>query len=161
MPAICCSWDRRIKNARRRFKVLSDFDGKAVLDRETGLVWERAPNKETVAWSTARLLCAQKAVGERGGWRLPAFDELASLVAPTVADPAVPRIPAGHPFLNVQPGMYWTATLFAEEPGFAMAVNFGFVAGSDAPIGVTDANTAGGLYHIWAVRGGSPHLSSY
>ncbi len=161
MADICCSWDRRIDSAPRRFKLLSDFNDKAVLDRETGLVWEREPAKKTVAWPNARLICAQKAVGNRGGWRLPAFNELASLVDPAVTDPALPRIPAGHRFLNVQPGMYWTATLFAEEPGFALAVNFGFVAGSDAPIGVTDANIAGGLYYAWAVRGSSPALSSY
>ena len=161
MPTISCSWDRRINSAPRRFKLLSDFNDKVVLDKETGLVWEREPIDKKVAWPNARLLCAQKAVGERGGWRLPAFNELASLVDPAVIDPAVPRVPAGHPFLNVQPATYWTATLFAEEPGFAMAVNFGFAAGSDAPIGVTDANTAGGLYHVWAVRGGSPALNSY
>jgi len=57
--------------------------------------------------------------------------------------------------------MYWTATAFAEQPGFAIAVNFSFVTGSDAPIGVTDANVAGGLYHVWAVRGGHPGLDSY
>ena len=161
MPTICCSWDRRINNARRRFKLLSDFKDKAVLDRETGLVWERQPSNQTFAWPNARLFCAQKAVGERGGWRLPAFNELASLVDPTITDPGVPRVQAGHPFLNVQPAMYWTATVFVEQPGFAIAVNFSFVAGSDAPIGVTDANVAGGLYHVWAVRGGTPGLDSY
>jgi len=173
MPTICCSWERRINNARRRFKLLSDFKDNAVLDRETGLVWERQPGNQTFAWPNARLHCAQKAVGERGGWRLPAFNErfrqislsepneLASLVDPTITDPAVPRVPAGHPFLNVQPAMYWTATVFVEQPGFAIAVNFSFVAGSDAPIGVTDANVAGGLYHVWAVRGGSPGVDSY
>ena len=143
MPTICCSWDRRINNAQRRFKLLSDFSDKAVLDRETGLVWERQPSNQTFAWPNARL------------------NELASLVDPTITDPGVPRVQAGHPFLNVQPGMYWTATLFAEQPGFAMAVNFLFVAGSDAPIGVTDANVAGGLYHVWAVRGGTPGVDSY
>ena len=161
MSTSCCSWDKKINDAQRRFQVLSDFNDKAVLDKETGLVWEREPAIQTFAWPNARLLCAQKAVGERGGWRLPAFSEMASLVDPTVIDSAVPRVPAGHPFLNVKPGMYWTATLFAEEPGFALAVNFAFVAGSDAAMGVTDANIAGGQYYVWAVRGGSPALNSY
>ena len=114
MPTICCSWDRRINNARRRFKLLSDFKDNAVLDRER-LAWcgSASPSNQTFAWPNARLHCAQKTVGERGGWRLP---ELASLVDPSITDPAVPRVQAGHPFLNVQPAMYWTATVFAGQP---------------------------------------------
>ena len=66
MPTICCSWDRWINNAQRRFKLLSDFSGKAVMDRETGLVWERQPSNQTFAWPNTVL---QKAVGERGDRR--------------------------------------------------------------------------------------------
>ena len=155
------SWDRRIDKAQRRFKLLNEFNTEAVLDKETGLVWERSPNKNAVAWPNARLMCAQKAVGGRGGWRLPTFNELASLVDPAITDPTIPRLPAGHPFLDVQAASYWSATAFAHEPGFALMVNFMFVAGSDAPIGVNDANTSGGQYHVWAVRGGSPGPDSY
>jgi hypothetical protein len=155
------SWDRRIDNTKRRFKVLTEFDTAAVLDKETGLVWERRPSKEAVAWPNARLMCAQKAVGGRGGWRLPAFNELASLIDPAVTDPTMPRLPAGHPFLDVQPAAYWSATVFADEPGFALIVNLVFVSGSDAPIAVFDANASGGLYLLWAVRGGSPGPDSY
>ena len=35
------SWDDKIPNATQRFKVLSEFGGSAVLDKETQLVWER------------------------------------------------------------------------------------------------------------------------
>ena len=154
------SWDRRIDNAKRRFKLLNEFNIEAVLDKETGLVWERSPSKKAVAWPNARLICAQKAVGGRGGWRLPAFNELASLVDPAITDPTTPRLPAGHPFLDVQAASYWSATTFVDEPGFALIVKFVFVAGSDAPIGVNDANS-GGLFHVWAVRGGSSGPDSY
>ena len=100
MPTGSCSWDRRINSAQQRFKVLTEFNSEAVLDRETGLVWERRPSTDGMAWSMARLVCAQKAVGGRGGWRLPSFSELASFVDPSVTNPQVPRLPTGHPFLD-------------------------------------------------------------
>ncbi len=156
-----CSWDRRIDDVEDRFRVLTALNSEAVLDRETGLVWELSPSTETLAWPNARLFCAQKAVGGRGGWRLPAFTELSSLVDPSITDPLVPRLPAGHPFLNVQAGDYWSGTVFAEESGFTMVVNFSFVPGSDAPIGVGDANIAGAPKYVWAVRGGSAGPYAY
>jgi hypothetical protein len=155
------SWDRRIDKAQRRFKLLNEFNTEAVLDKETGLVWERKSSKNVVAWPNARLLCAQKAVGGRGGWRLPAFNELASLVDPAVTDPTIPRLQPGHPFLDVQAASYWSATTFVDQPGFCLIVDFAFVSGSDAPIGVNDANTSGGPKLVWAVRGGSPGPGSY
>src|SRR5690242_14422307 len=78
-----CSWNRKISNAQERFRVFSEFNNEAVLDRETGLVWERTPSTQTLQWPNARLLCAQKG-GGRDRWRLPAFNELSSLVDPAV-----------------------------------------------------------------------------
>jgi hypothetical protein len=161
MPTTNCSWDRRIDNAQQRFKLLGEFNNEAVLDRETGLVWERRPSTQPMPWPNARLFCAQKAVGGRGGWRLPAFNELATLVDPNVTSAAAPRLPAGHPFLDVQAAAYWSSTIFAEQPGFTVIVFFFFVAGSDAPIGVNDANINGGPHYAWAVRGGSPGPETY
>ena len=161
MPTGSCSWNRKIKSAKQRFKILTEFDSEAVLDQETGLVWERRPSTESMAWSTARLFCAQKAVGGRGGWRLPSFSELASLVDPSITSNS-PRLPIGHPFIDVQPDTYWSATLFAEQPGFALAVLFNFVGGGNAPILVTDANTGAGTAGLaWAVRGGSSGPETY
>ena len=99
MPTGNYSWDRKIKSAKQRFKILAEFNTDAVLDRETGLVWERKPSTQNMAWSNARLFCAQKAVGGRGGWRLPSFSELASLVDPSVTS-NFPRIPKGSPILR-------------------------------------------------------------
>jgi hypothetical protein len=152
----CCSWHRRINKAQDRFEVLQAFNDEAVLDRETGLVWERQPSNQFVAWPNARLICAQKAVGGRGGWRLPAFDELATLIDPAVT--VGPRLPAGHPFLNVQAADYWTVTIFSNQPGFTMAVSFQFSPGT---VGVSDANINGAPKPAWAVRGPSPGPSSY
>jgi hypothetical protein len=75
------SWNKVI-NTPDRFRVLSAFNGEAVLDKETGLVWERSPHTKPLDWDAAKQLCYRKNVGGRQGWRLPAIHELASLVDP-------------------------------------------------------------------------------
>ena len=72
------TWDRII-HGPARFKILSAFGGEAVLDKETGLVWEKAPSTDVSAWRNAVIGCANKIVGGRFGWRLPAIEELSSL----------------------------------------------------------------------------------
>lgn len=42
------SWDQKLP-AATRFVVLMDWNNEAVLDRETGLVWEQAPAGGTTA----------------------------------------------------------------------------------------------------------------
>lgn len=53
------SWDQTLP-ASTRFTVLSNFAGAAVLDRNTGLVWEKSPSND------ARFYCANGRVG--GPW---------------------------------------------------------------------------------------------
>ena len=62
---------------------------RAVLDRETGLVWERSPSMELTTWHVAHVRCNEfVTLGSRLGWRLPTVNELASLVDPGRSDPA-------------------------------------------------------------------------
>lgn len=95
------SWDQKLP-ASTRFVVLSDWNNNAVLDRETGLVWEKSPDATTHIWNQARFQCSSRTTGGRKGWRLPSVHELASLVDPSVAPPG-PTLPPGHPFLNLPP----------------------------------------------------------
>ena len=136
------SWDTRI-DGPNRFVVLKDFNDQAVLDRETGLVWERSPDPAPIAnWYGAYNTCLGKTIGGRWGWRLPAFEELASLVATTSA---IPTLPNQHPFNNV-PGEFLTATThLAAAPSFVLAINFGAHA-----IARDKANPG----RVWCVRGG-------
>ena len=62
------SWDQIITNVNQRFVVLSAFYDKAVLDKETQLVWLRSPLTEE-RFNDARGLCTQAGLGRRG-WRL-------------------------------------------------------------------------------------------
>ena len=88
------SWDQTLPSSTR-FIVLSNMNSDAVLDRETGLVWERAPDATTLSWPLAQTQCVTKTVSNRRGWRLPTIQELQSLVDPTQLNPT---LPAGHPF---------------------------------------------------------------
>ena len=128
-----------------RFLVLTNWDNEAVLDKETGLVWERSPALTTHTWSDARFQCTGRATGNRKGWRLPAIHELASLMHPSVASPGPTLLP-GHPFLTVQSADYWSATSSAEFPTSAWGVVF-----SIASVIIAD-KTFGS--HVWCVRGG-------
>src|SRR5437879_1723533 len=80
-----------------RFKCV--MGGAAVLDRETGLVWERSLSTNPFTRSSAQSHCNNLTVGNRKGWRLPAVQELVSLVDPSQSFLAPPP---GHPFKNVQ-----------------------------------------------------------
>jgi hypothetical protein len=103
------SWNRVI-NSPDRFRVLSDFGDAAVLDKETGLVWERRPTGGTPTWQGAHEACIGTIIGNRFGWRLPTIQELATLLDRTVRDGVHPALPHGHPFENVQAFWYWSAT---------------------------------------------------
>ena len=72
------AWDQTLPS-NARFIVLSNFGNAAVLDLETGLVWERSPNPTPANWGPAQTACRNKVVGNRFGWRLPAIQELMSL----------------------------------------------------------------------------------
>lgn len=137
-------WDQALP-AAQRFAILAAFNNDAVLDKNTGLVWEKSPATTAATWNEARFTCANKNVGNQKGWRLPAFAELASLVDPTVLPPG-PTLPPGHPFLNVQSANYWSASTFADLPSLAWDVHF-------LDGGVLFFNKTGTRL-AWCVRGG-------
>ena len=137
-------WDQ-VLPAAQRFIVLPAFNSDAVLDKETGLVWEKSPATTAGNSSNARSTCANKAVGGRKGWRLPSMPELASLVDPSVASPG-PTLPQGHPFLNIQPSNYWSASAHVENPTLTWGVGFG----TGNVLGVSKAFDN----RVWCVRGG-------
>jgi uncharacterized protein DUF1566 len=137
------AWDRKLP-ASLRFLVLTNWNNEAVLDKETGLVWERSP-AQTGSWSAARSQCTALTTGGRRGWRLPSFHELQSLIQPNVVAPG-PILPVGHPFINVTPTVYWSATIDAAHPNAAWYADF-------AANVVGSADVSGNM-GIWCVRGG-------
>ena len=141
------SWDQKLQCDTQatcpRFIVLSNWSSAAVLDRETGLVWEQSPDTNIHDWVGATFLCANNNVGGRKGWRLPSINELASLIDPSAVNPF---LPAGHPFTNVQSSLYWSATTVANVASSAWRVSLNG--------GSVGANDKASLLHAWCVRGG-------
>jgi len=145
------SWSKKITDASKRFETV--LDGSGVLDKETGLVWEKSPNTTTRTWSNAIYYAYNKTVGGRDGWRLPTVEELKSLVDRTQSNPA---LPSGHPFTNVQSNIYWSSTTVNHS-----AANYAWV------VHFNDGNVLNYYTHkdnnhyVWCVRGGHGHDAPY
>jgi hypothetical protein len=147
------SWDQTLPSSTR-FIVLSNFNSEAVLDRETGLVWERSPVSALgTGWFNAVSACESLIVANRLGWRLPSVQELASLVDPTQSNPA---LPPGNPFegiVGLFGSVYWTAATVEADATAGKAVDFS--AGSIIQIGKVPLPLPRSGARFWCVRGGS------
>ncbi len=143
------SWDQ-VLPASERFKLV--MGGAAVLDKETGLVWEQSPQATSRLWSDARADCEMRTVGGRRGWRLPSLHELTSLIDPNNTNPP---LPTSHPF-SIELTDYWSATTVYDspDPNIAWIVFFGS--------GFSYFFEESGLgANVWCVRGGQNHREAY
>jgi hypothetical protein len=139
------SWDQQLDVADR-FLVLVDWGNSAVLDRDTGLVWEAQPVTTMFGWMVAMQQCHGRLLGNRRGWRLPSYEELTSLLDATQSSPA---LPAGNPFIGIGANdVFWTATQDETASGLAYVV--GISSASTFEV-VSESDVA----RIWCVRGGS------
>lgn len=123
-----------------RFKcVMGDA---AILDLETGLVWEREPVISVLSWEAGISTCLARETGGRVAWRSPMVNELRSLVDPAETDPS---LPPGHPFV-VPASPFWTSTTDHADTGNGLAVEM-----NGGAIGVLAKNI--GVAFAWCVRG--------
>ena len=154
------SWDQKL-DPSVRFIVLANWNSEAVLDRETGIVWQRTPAGGSLfSWYTAgRNYCITAKIGGRMGWRLPTLQELMSIMEPALFGSPVnsdPPLTIGHPFLGVtNHAFFWTATTDDQQPGNAFEVGWRVPATTPpnlsyhvSPIAKTSSAGA------WCVRGG-------
>ena len=141
------SWDQQL-SASTRFIVLLNWNSEAVLDRETGLVWEKTPASivDIRNWGDAQDTCNRKNIGNRFGWRLPTIQELATLLDGSLSPPL---LPAGHPFINVffNGSAYWSATTNVSAPSGAWVL----LPFAGSPFLSSPKSSA---HNYWCVRGG-------
>ena len=148
------TWSELIDDPSR-FVVLEQFNGEAVLDRETQLVWQREPKDQpgssffrTTFFSAIRH-CYRVTTGGRMGWRVPTAEQLTSLlvVTPTQTRAA---LPPENPFINITSERYWSIS----EGSFS-SVSGRYVVAPNEP-GITTVAIETGLSTIhptWCVRG--------
>lgn len=117
------------------------FDGSAVLDKETGLVWQTAPSISTInTWAGARLACVSLVQGLRRGWHLPTIEELSTLLA----------LPATAPFTGITAtDEYWSSTTSPFDSTVALTRVIGTLAVGERP------KDTSGVMRLWCVRGGA------
>ena len=141
------SWDQQLP-VSTRFIVLTNWGtppNAAVLDRETGLVWQQSPGGQHVQHDDQHFSifdCQSTAFNGRYGWRLPTVEELATLADPNNSS----NLFAGAPFVIGSATQFWTASTPTGFAGFGYAVDFGT---TPAPQ-FTDPAT---ILSFWCVRG--------
>jgi len=152
------SWDQKMDSSVR-FIVLANWNSEAVLDRETGIVWQRTPSGGNLSWYlTSRSTCTFAKTGGRMGWRLPTVPELMSIMDTTLFGSPVnsaPPLVSGHPFLGItNNAFFWTSTTDDEQPGSAFQVSW-HVPGTTPPnlVYVVSPVAKTGGAAAWCVRG--------
>ncbi len=137
-----------------RFNVINSFSCAAVLDRETGLVWEQNPDPSVLTWDAAINYCINRSVSSKFGWRLPTAEELGSLVQFDVSNLGNISLPLGHPFSNVN-GLFWSATTSASDPGNAWLLQQPYFSFPLPPqTGPLQTGNKASTARAWCVRGG-------
>ena len=146
---VSASWSRALP-VNERFVVLASFNNDAVLDRNTGLVWERTPHITARPVFSASYHCLNESIGGHKGWRLPNITELTSLVDPSAT--TEPTLPAGSPFDFGLQVFFWSGTLRHGFSNLAWSVNFrsGIVDDAEADLNLS----------VLCVRGG-PKVDAY
>ena len=150
------SWDQTIRGNKRFVLVMpiAGFGFQAVLDRETGLVWQRVPNEpRAFEWLTARRLCRTENTGGRQGWRLPSIEELSSLLDLSSTTAVSLGLPTGHPFdLRDGSPYFWSASVDDFDAADAYAVTF--VGEQSTVVPGARVFPTGFKLRAWCVRGG-------
>ncbi len=157
-----------------RFELV--LDGHAVLDNETGLIWERAVGKidqivlhGRESWQEGVDRCRKKMVGGRMGWVMPTAPQLTSLIEDgRIYDPPGylrdHNLPIGHPFLYIpipptSPVIttpYWTTTKGRDAEGRTIVymVNFNRRSWSNGTlVNKNHRWDEEGTAYVWCVRG--------
>ena len=137
------TFDFTVINAPR----FTDNGDGTVTDNNTKLIWTKNANlSDWMDWKMAMRYCDGLTLAGHSDWRLPAINELKSLIVKSQEDPA---LPTGNPFINVQSRYsgYWSSTEYEPWPVSAWCVYM--------HRGKVDIPTKDRDFYVWPVRSGS------
>lgn len=100
------------------------ISGDLLVDRKSGLVWQRGHSSVVVDHATATAYCQGLVLGGySSGWRVPSKFELESVVDFSMGNPAIDELAFPSTPIN---GYFWTSTPYYNAAGQAFwYVNFG------------------------------------
>ncbi len=127
-----------------------------VLDKETGLVWERNPTEHpNTDWYNASLTAYNMYLGGRKGWRLPTVEEFMSLLVQGGIIFQYGALPIPHPFGHFPNadhlGPTWTSTPFQQ---YDIRDRMWIV---DSQLGTANDSLKSDYARVWCVLGGLGH----
>ncbi|WP_437972457.1 DUF1566 domain-containing protein [Sorangium sp. So ce260] len=91
-----------------------------VLDRLTGLVWQRQASLTRFIWSGALEHCEELTLAGKSDWRLPNAKELLSIIDDRLSGPAIDR----EAFPGTPSDVFWSSTPAIGSADKAVLVNF-------------------------------------
>ena len=141
------SWDQTIPTGTR-FIELTNMPG-AVLDRETGLVWEQTPSTTQLNLENADQHCRSLDIGNRYGWRLPSASELSSLLDATY--PTAYQIPyLISTIFTYKSAWYWSTSTVATNGNYVWIISTSYIQGQSQ---ASQCPTNNQTVRAWCVRG--------
>ncbi len=106
------------------------LDGDVVIDKTTGLIWQRSGTEYPVSWSQAQEYVHwinEKKIGNQDSWRQPTVNELLSLLNPS---PPGEDFCFESPFSSIQKWI-WSGDSRSSRASWVVNVEMGFVMSSD------------------------------
>lgn len=102
---------RDIKTPPSVSSQFTDNGNGTVKDNLTGLVWQKAPNPDTLTWENALSYAENLSLGGYSDWRLPNIKELQSLNDEKSINPSVSTVY----FSNIGVKKYWSSTTLPNQ----------------------------------------------
>ena len=124
--------------------LVDNGDG-TITDTATGLMWLQDANQGVMNWANAKNWADSFVFAGFDDWRLPTIEELENMYFSGLGGEVGGPMPDPSPFINLQPGYYWSST---PSPSFPMtqALGFHFNEGS------REVWVQGSTLYVWAVR---------